>query len=179
MKARILVVTVATALTLSSCSSQPAQAAEICVDPTTNIRVDDSMCAHPIIPGAFVHWYVMPTYTIPAYGWPAQYGYATPPRHTVIVNNVQSSGGVIEKRNRFSRNTAAPTVKPTSAATQAPPPKKQSWGQSKPATQPANKSAQSRPQTQSKPASQPKWNTYKPPASKPVAPRPPTYGKYR
>lgn len=173
MKARALIATIATALALSSCSSQPAQAAQVCVDPVSNLRVDDSMCAHPIIPNAYIWWYVTSGYTIPAYGWPVAYGYATPPRHTIIVNNVQSSGGVYPKPSRFGSNkTTSRTIQPTSAATQAPPPKKQSWN-----NKPANKPAQAQPKTQS----QQKWQQYKPPpAPKQPAPyKPPSYPKYR
>lgn len=179
MKPRALLATAAL-LIATGCSSTPAQAAQVCVDRNTGIRLDDSVCeVNASTPNpVFIWWYITSGYTIPAYGWPVQYGYATPPRHTVVVHNVQSSGGVYPKVSRRNGNATPGVIKPTSAATQAPQPKKQSVWKRQPAQNQQKPPAQSRPQTQSRPASQPKWNTYKPPANPPAA-RPPTYSKYR
>lgn len=174
MKLRATLAAAALLFTLGACSSDNQTAVEVCVDPTTNMRVDDSMCrtSYPMNP--FVYWYIMPGYVIPAYGWPVTYGYPTPRGYRTM--SAPSAGGVVPKRSTFSRSRTPQTVQPTSAATQPPPPKKQTWG-NKPA-QPANKpQTQTQPRTQPKPASQPQWQQYKPPPAS--RPQPPSYPKYR
>lgn len=173
MKLKPALVVAAAAVALASCSGDPQSAAQVCVDPVSNMRVDDSLCQPNSPMHSMMWWYVTPGYTIPAYGWPVAYGYAHPP-HGYIASTAPSSGGVINKRSSSQRTQ---TVRPTAAATQAPPPRKQStWN--KPAAQ--KPATQSRPQAQQRPQSKPQWQTYKPPpASRPVAPRPPSYPKYR
>jgi hypothetical protein len=167
MKIKSAIAAVALLLSATACSDSPQAAAQVCVDPTTNMRVDDSMC-RPDYP-SFIWWYITPGYTIPAYGYPVAYGYAHPP-HGYYTRPAPSSGGVIPKRS----NNRQQTVQPTSAATQAPPVKKPSvWNRQRPATQ-------TQPRTQPQAQSKPQWQTYKAPTqSRPVAPRPPTYSKYR
>lgn len=169
MKLRALLAAAITAFALTSCSGEPQSAAQVCVDPTTNMRVDDSLCQPTYPVHSYLWWYITPGYTIPAYGYPVAYGYAHPPRH-YTVRSAPSSGGVIPKRNR--NNQQPQSVQPTSASTQAPVQKKRVWVQSKPAPQ-------SQPRTQPKAQSKPQWRNYKPPASRPAPPRPPTYTRYR
>jgi len=176
-KIKITVITATAALALSSCSGDGQSVAQVCVDPTTNMRVDDLLCQPSYPVHSFIYWYITPGYTIPAYGWPVAYGYAQPPRHYTVITSTPSSGGVINKR---TSKQPLQSVRPTSAATQAPPPKKTSvWNRQKPATQ-AQPQSQPKTQPQSRPQSKPQWQTYKaPPVSRPAPPRPPTYGKYR
>jgi len=172
-KIKIAIGAAAAALALSSCSSDGQSVAQVCVDPVTNMRVDDLLCQPSYPMHSFIWWYITPGYVIPAYGYPVAYGYAHPPRHYTTVARTPSSGGVIPKR---SSSRQPQTVQPASAATQAPPPKKPSmWNRPKtqapPAQKPVARPAQNKPQ----------WQTYKPPpAPRPMSnPRPPSYPKYR
>jgi len=153
------------------CSSTPEQAAQICVDPATHVRYADEQCevmgSYPN-PPLFVWWYVMPGYVIPAYGWPATHYVTTPPRGYTTAR-APSSGGTISKRSVWRRDgKTTPTIRPTSAATMAPAPKRDRWTQ----PPPANRQP---PAAQPKPQTQPRQQ-YKPPVSQP---KPPTYPKYR
>jgi len=105
-KIKIAVVTAAAALALSSCSGDGQSVAQVCVDPTTNMRVDDLLCQPSYPVHSYIYWYITPGYTIPAYGWPVAYGYAQPPQHYPVITRTPSSGGVIAKRSSGRRVVA-------------------------------------------------------------------------
>ena len=184
-KLSAFVATAALAVTLGACSSDPQEAAAICVDRGTGIRVDDSMCqpvagVSPYFPPYFIPWYITPGYTIPAYGYPTVYGFAHLP-HGYVTVSTPSAGGVINKRSWGSSSSQPRGVQPAAAATQQPQPKKRFWS-SQPKSQTTKAPTTTKaPPAQPRPAQQkPQWQTYKAPTqSRPVAPRPPTYSKYR
>lgn len=96
---------------LTACSDEPQYADAVCVDRTTNVRVDDRLCDQSNYNPMFIPWYLTPGQSMFGIGTRAPYGSAVAPQG-------------YQTRAPFTPRTTAkpPTAKPNAPSVKAKPP---------------------------------------------------------